>query len=413
VASAPSTDLLTPVDEARRLVLERASWLGFEPVPLAEARGRVLADDIEAQAPVPGFDNSAMDGFAVIAADLAEADEEPVSLAVVGESRAGRPSERPVAPGQAVAISTGAMVPAGADAVVRVEDTELDGDRVVVAAAVPVDNNVRRTGEDVAAGASVLAAGATVGAAELGVLASLGFDPVLCSVRPRVAIVVSGDELADPAAPLDPGQIHDANAFTLRALAEGAGAEVVAEARVGDDPDATVETLAEALEEADLLVVSGGVSVGAHDHVKGGLAELGLEQVFWRIALKPGKPTWFGARPDDGALAFGLPGNPVSAMVCFTLLVRPAIRAMLGADPAARRVVARLDDDCEREPNRLHAVRCRLEPEFDGWHASSTGGQGSNLLTSMLGADGLALIEPGEGLLPAGSEVEVELLPRT
>ncbi len=408
--TARISDRLTPLEEARGLILERAHWLGFESVPLHEALGRVLADDVEAGEPVPRFDNSSMDGFAVRAADTAAAAEEPVSLAIVDESRAGRPSERPLGPGEAIAISTGAMLPAGADAVVRIEDVQQRGDEVSLAAPIARDNNVRHVGDDIAAGEQVLTAGTPIGPAELGVLASLGVDPVLCSSRPRVAIIVSGDELTDPSEPLGPGQIHDANAYTLRSLVAEAGADVVVEAKVGDDPTETGEALADALEEADLVLLSGGISVGPHDHVKGALAADGVDQVFWRIALKPGKPTWFGRREEDGALAVGLPGNPVSAMVCFTLLVRPALRQMLGADPAERRTVARLDDDCEREPHRLHAVRCTLDLRADGWHARSTGGQSSHILTSMLGADALALIPAGDGPLRAGSEVEVELL---
>ncbi|HEY0280882.1 MAG TPA: gephyrin-like molybdotransferase Glp [Solirubrobacterales bacterium] len=409
--AARITDRLTPVEEAREMILERAHWLGFEPVPLHEALGRVLADDVEAVEPVPRFDNSSMDGYALRAADTAAAADGPVALAIVDESRAGHPSTLPVGPGEAIAISTGAVLPAGADAVVRVEDVVRDGDDVSVSVPVALGNNVRRIGDDIAAGTRVLSAGTTIGAAELGVLASLGVDPVLCSSRPRVAIIVSGDELTDPAEPLGPGQIHDANAYTLRSLAVAAGAEVVVEAKVGDDPTETGEAIADALEEADLLLVSGGISVGPHDHVKGALAENKIEQLFWRIALKPGKPTWFGVREKEAALVVGLPGNPVSAMVCFLLLVRPALRKMLGTDPAERRMVAHLDDDCEREPRRLHAVRCGLELREDGWHARSTGGQASHILTSMLGADGLALIPAGNGPLTAGSQVEVELLP--
>jgi molybdopterin molybdotransferase len=410
--TARVTDRLTPLEEARGLILERAHWLGFESVPLSAALGRVLADDVEAGEPVPRFDNSSMDGFALRAADTAAAAGSPVSLTIVDESRAGRPSERRLEPGEAIAISTGAMLPAGADAIVRIEDAVRSGDQLLVSKPVPADNNVRHVGDDIAAGTQVLTAGTTVGPAELGVLASLGIDPVLCSSRPRVAIVVSGDELTAPGEPLGPGQIHDANAYTLHSLAVGAGAEVIVVDQVDDDPEETRAALGAALAAVDLLIVSGGVSVGSHDHVKPALTELGVEQVFWRIALKPGKPTWFGAREEDGALAFGLPGNPVSAMVCFTLLARPAIRQMLGADVALPRVVARLDDEVEREPARLHAVRCGLEAREDGWHARSTGGQSSHILTSMLGADGLAMIPPGEGPLPAGSEVDVELLPR-
>ncbi|HVW45704.1 MAG TPA: gephyrin-like molybdotransferase Glp [Solirubrobacterales bacterium] len=410
--AATGTDRLTPFEEARELILARARRLDAEPVPLREALGRVTAADVRASAPVPGFDNSAMDGFAVRAADLAGAGAAaPVTLVVVDESRAGHPASRPVGAGEAIAISTGAVLPAGADAVVMVEKAERAGDTVKVAGPIAAGTAVRRAGDDVAAGELVLPAGTPVGPAELGVLAELGVEPVPCRRRPRLAVVVSGDELVGPTEPLAPGQIRDANAHTLRALAERAGAEVVAEARVGDDPDATRAALAAALAGADLVVISGGISVGAHDHVKGALAELGVEQVFWRIAFKPGKPTWFGVAEDDGPLVLGLPGNPVSAMVCFTLLAWPAIRAMLGVSAPPRRTVAILDDECEREPNRLHAVRCRLALHPDGWHAHSTGAQASHVLTSMVGAEAVALIPAGDGPLGAGEEVEVELLP--
>jgi len=410
--AATGTDRLTPFEEARELVLGRARRLDAEAVPLREALGRVTAADVRASAPVPGFDNSAMDGFAVRAADLAGAGSAtPVTLAIVDESRAGHPATRPVGPGEAIAISTGAVLPAGADAVVMVEKTERAGDALTVAGPVAAGTAVRHAGDDVAAGELVLPTGTPIGPAELGVLAELGVEPVLCRRRPRLAVVVSGDELVGPNEPLAPGQIRDANAHTLRALAERAGAEVVAEARVGDDPDATREALAAALADADLLVISGGISVGAHDHVKGALARLGVEQVLWRMAFKPGKPTWFGVGGDDGPLVLGLPGNPVSAMVCFTLLAWPAIRAMLGIDDPPQRTVAILDDECEREPNRLHAVRCRLTLRPDGLHAHSTGGQASHVLTSMLGAEALALIPPGDGPLAPGAEVEIEPLP--
>jgi molybdopterin biosynthesis enzyme len=223
-ASARTTDRLTSVEEARRLILGRAHWLGFESVPLSEALGRVLADDIQAGGPVPRFDNSSMDGFAVRA---------------------------------------------DADAVVRLEDAARSADQLSVSKPVPVDHNVRHLGDDIAAGTQVLSAGTTVGPAELGVLASLGIDPVLCSSRPRVAIVVSGDELTAPGEPLGPGQIHDANAYTLQALATGAGAEVIVVEQVDDDPEETRAALGAALAAVDLLIVSGGISVGSLDHVKG------------------------------------------------------------------------------------------------------------------------------------------------
>jgi molybdopterin molybdotransferase len=221
--------------------------------------------------------------------------------------------------------------------------------------------------------------------------------------------VVSGDELRPLGEPLGPGEIHDSNAYTLRALAEQAGAAIAMVSRVGDRPAAVREALAAAL-DADLMVVSGGVSVGAHDHVKAGLAELGARQAFWGIALRPGRPTWCGTHP-DGALVLGVPGNPVSAMVCFLLLARPAIAALLGAEPAADRATAILDQHYEKRPGRAHAIRCRLRLDADGWHATPTKEQGSHVLTSMLGADALALIPTASGTVEAGQRVEIELLP--
>lgn len=399
------------VEAARELVLERARErrAGAETVPLDDALGRVLAADAVAALPVPGFDNSAMDGFALRAADTAGAAAgDAIELEVVGESRAGRPCERGLGAGEAIAISTGAMLPDGADAVAPIEEVERRGGWVEPAGAVAPGANLRRTGDDIVAGEVVLREGAELGAAELGVLASIGEARVACRRRPRVVVVVSGDELVPPGGSLGRGQIHDANAHTLPALARRWGAEPRGPVAVGDERGATVEALRGAL-DVDLVLVSGGVSVGAHDHVKAALDELGVEQVFWRIALRPGKPTWFGVH-GDGALVLGLPGNPVSAMVCATLLGRPAVRAMLGTDPGARRTTAVLDAGYEKRPDRAHAVRCTLELGEDGWHATPTGEQASHVLTSMLGADALALIPTDAGPLPAGARVEVELL---
>jgi molybdopterin molybdotransferase len=307
-----------------------------------------------------------------------------------------------------VRISTGAVVPTGADAVVPIERVDDLGDRVRV----PDTRrgvNVRRAGEDVRAGQTVLRAGTAVGSAELGMLAAMGVESAACARRPRVAIVATGDELRAPGEPLGPGQIHDSNAVTLSAMATLAGAEVVARYGAGDDRGATLEALGAAIGAADAVCVSGGVSVGPHDHVKGALAELGVEEHFWGVSLRPGKPAWFGTR--GHTLAFGLPGNPVSAMVTFQLFVRPALAALQGADPSASRTTALLDQPVARNPRREQAVRVRLAADESGWRASPTkGAQGSHVLTSMLGADALALIAPGEGEAPAGERVEVELL---
>jgi molybdopterin molybdotransferase len=239
------------------------------------------------------------------------------------------------------------------------------------------------------------------------VAASTGVAKLVCARRPRVAVVVTGDELIPPPAPLGPGQIRNTNGYAVPAQAMEAGAVVERVSNVGDDYAATVAELERAL-AADIVVVTGGVSVGPHDHVKPALAELGVAEVFWRVALRPGKPTFFGTRGQT--LVFGLPGNPVSAMVTFHLFVRPAIASMLGGTQLGRRVVAMFDAGYRKQPGRAHVVRCVVEARSDGWHAAPTKDQGSHVLTSMLGADGLAYLDVDRGDVAAGDQVEVELL---
>jgi molybdopterin molybdotransferase len=255
----------------------------------------------------------------------------------------------------------------------------------------------------------VLRAGAELGPAELGALATIGLDPAPVHRRPRVAVLTSGDELTPPGEPLGPGAIRDSNSRTVPGLARLAGAEVVSVDWTPDEPEATRAALGRAL-EADVAIVCGGVSVGEHDHVKAALAELGAEEVFWRVALKPGGPTWFGTR--GGTLVFGLPGNPVSVMVTFLTFVRPALISMAGGDAATRRLTARLGAAYEKPTDRAHAVRCRLELDDRGWLAWPLPRQGSHVLTSMLAADGLALVPAETASLAAGDAVEVELLDR-
>jgi molybdopterin molybdotransferase len=406
---------LISIDEARARVLDAVRPLAAEDVPLAEALGRVLAEDVESPIDVPPFDSSAMDGYAVVAGAEAE-------LEVVGESRAGRPAEAALEPGKAIRISTGGALPEGATAVVPVERTEPPGagaaapsgaggggppGRIRVAASAPGDN-IRRAGEDVRAGRVVLGRGSVLGPAELGVAASVGRGSLRCARRPGVSILVTGDELTEPGRPLGPGGIYSSNGWALAAQAERAGAQVTAHETVPDEAADTRAALSRALGSSDVVIVSGGVSVGPHDHVKPALAELGVEERFWGVRLRPGKPTWFGTSGEK--LVFGLPGNPVSAMVGFHLFVRGALAAMQGADPSAPRATATLEEPIRRHPNREQAVRVHLDTSDDGWRARATGPQGSHMLTSMLGASALARIAPGEGEVPAGERVEVELL---
>jgi molybdopterin molybdotransferase len=401
---------LTQFEEARSLVLEHVSPLEPETVALAEAFDRVLAEPVKASDDVPAFDNSAMDGFAVRASDSGPG----VRLRVVDHSRAGSPASLPVGPGEACAISTGAAMPAGADAVVPIEQTRPDptlrgagGAEVELTAGVRAGRYVRRVGDDIRAGQTLLEPGLRLGPAELGVLASAGRATLLASPRPRVAVVTTGDELVAPDAELAPGAVRNSSAFVIPALVVAAGGETVGLAHAVDDPLLLRDVLGAAL-EADAVVITGGMSVGEHDHVDEVLRGLGVTRHLAGVALRPGKPFWFGTRGQT--LVFGLPGNPVSSLVSFVLLVRPALLALAGEAPARRRTIATLDVDCERTPGRLHAVRCRLALHADGWHATATGPQESHVLTSMLGADALAMIPAGSGTVAAGESVTVELL---
>jgi len=391
---------LIDVASARAAVLAAAEPLDSEPVALEHALGRVLAEDAVSAGEIPPFDSSAMDGYAVVSGPAAE-------LPVVDESRAGHPATRALRPGEAMGISTGAQVPEGADAVVPVERVEvLDG-----TVAVPdslAGAHVRRAGEDVRAGVVVIRAGSPIGPAEVAVLAALGRAEVRCGRRPRVALLVTGDELVEPGRPLGPGQIRDSNLYSMAAQAERAGAATALREVVPDDPELTRSALRRALEDADVVCVSGGVSVGPHDHVKAALAALEVEEIFWKVALKPGKPTWFGRR--GSTLVFGLPGNPVSAMVTFHLFVRPALRRLAGADADDTRSLAVLDVPVAREAQRDQVVRCRLRAAEDGWHVEPTKEQGSHVLTSMLDAGAFATIPAGDGRVEAGEHVDVEIL---
>ena len=395
---------LIRIADARERVLEAASPLPAERVALAEALGRVLAENVVSPVDVPPFDSSAMDGFAVPAGAAGE-------LRVVGESRAGHPAEVAVAEGTAVRISTGALVPDGAAAVVPVERTD-PRDGAVSVPETPAGANVRRAGEDVRAGELVLRAGMVLGPPEVAMAASLGRPDLVCAERPRVALLVTGDELVEPGGRLAPGRIFSSNGYALAAQAARAGAAVVLRESVEDTAEATRAAIERALAAANLVCVSGGVSVGPHDHVKPALAELGVEERFWGVRLKPGKPTWFGVLEGEPSpvLVLGVPGNPVSAMVTFRLFGWPALAAMQGAAADAARATALLDEPVARNPRREQAVRCRLAAAEDGLHVAPTGPQGSHVLSSMLGAGALALVPPGDGEVAAGERVEVELL---
>ena len=402
---------LVQIEDGRSMVLERTRPLDSEAVSLADAAGRFLTEPVASDESVPAFDNSAMDGYAVRSADLGAATAAaPIRLTIAGESRAGHPAAVGIGPGEAIAISTGAVIPDGADAVVKVEDTSCEGEAVAISEAVSVDQNVRRAGDDIEPGAELLAPGRRLGPAELGVLASIGRPQVRCGRRPTISMLSTGDELIGPDEQMREGAVRNSNAITLPALARAAGAGRIETHPVADSAEATREAIAAALDASDVLILSGGVSVGEHDHVKGALAELGVERVFWGVSLKPGKPTLFGTRGET--LVFGLPGNPVSSFVTFLLFVRPALIALQGGDPELARVRgrARLATELTKPTDRAHAVRVRLSHDERGLLAHPFAHQGSHVLTSMLEADALALIDESTARVEAGEMVTVELI---
>jgi molybdopterin molybdotransferase len=396
-----AADLLS-IARARSRVLEAVRALGHERVAVPDALGLVLADDVTAAGDTPPFPCSAMDGYAI------EAGPAERELQVAGESRAGAPATIAVAPGLAIRISTGAAIPVGASAVIRQEDVEARDGRVLTRCTTQAGDNIRRPGEDMRAGTRVLAAGTRLGPAALGAAVAAGVGELTVSRRPRVAVLCTGDELREPGARLGPGQIHNSNGAMLVALARQAGAVAGDSERLPDERAATEAGLAKALDGCDVVLVSGGVSVGPHDHVKPALARLRVQERFWRVALQPGKPTWFGTR--EAKLVFGLPGNPVSAYVTFTLFAAPALAALQGApdDDGGRH--AALAVAVRRNRDREQALRVRLQEHEGELWATPNGPQASHVITSLVGADALALIARGEGELAAGTSVPVVTL---
>jgi molybdopterin molybdotransferase len=384
-------------EEALAVVRRHAPALDAEQVPVERVAGRRLAADVATPVDVPAFTNSAMDGYALRGADA------PGELSVVGESAAGLPWSGRLGPGQAARISTGATLPGGADAVVAVEEvTEREG-TLSVPFAVPSGRHVRHRGEVLRAGDVLIPAGAPVAPHEVGVIAASGLAAVGCLRRPRVALLSSGDELVELGGTLRPGAVFDSNRYGLRAQAEAAGAEVVAWETVRDEPAAVRAAIGRLLggdgDGPDLLVTVGGVSVGPHDHLKPALADCGVEEVFWRARIKPGHPVWFGTRGRQRVL--GLPGNPVSAAVCFHLFGRP----LLGRNETWE-LRAPLAAAYRRRPGRDEFLRCR----------ETAGGlvplpnQDSHAISSLAGATVLAWAPADRGELAAGEELPVSRL---
>ena len=399
------------VDEHLARVLSVVQPLAALELGLLDAQGCYLDEDVVAQAPLPGFDNSAMDGYAVRTADLAGRPL-PVVLPVVGDVAAGPASDLRVQPGLCVRIMTGAAMPEGADAVVPLEMTDGGTDAVRIDRAVDPGAYVRRAGEDVAAGETVLARRTCLGSAQIGLAAAAGRSRVLVRPRPRVVVVSTGSELVEPGQPLGPGQVADANSLALTAAAIDAGAQAYRVGIVPDEPRTLLGTLEDQLVRADVLITSGGVSVGAYDVVKEVLSAIGTVQ-FDKVAMQPGMPQGFGTIGPDSTPVFGLPGNPVSALVSFEVFVRPALRRMLGAEPLERpRVSAVATEALSSVKGKRSFLRVHLAVRKGSYVVTPVSGSGSHLLAGMARANALAVVPEEVEHVAAGEAVTVMLLER-
>lgn len=404
---------MIPVEEARERILARVGALGAERVELGDACGRALAEDVAVPTDIPPWSNSSMDGYAVRAADTDGASASgPRRLRLSGRVAAGAIAERPMRPGEAYRIFTGAPLPEGADSVIPQEDVSEDGGALVVSRAIRHGDFVRPRGEDLRQGETVLRAGRALGAAEIGLLATLRRTQVSVGRRPRVAILSTGDEIADLGEPLGRGQIPNSNTYSLVAQVREAGGVAVS-LGVARDRLEEIETRLSWGLECDVLLSSAGVSVGEHDFVKAALERLGAEQHLWLVDMRPGKPIAFATIPVGSKRVlpvWALPGNPVSAMVTFELFVRPALLRMAGHARIDRPIVtARARAPIPNPGRRRGYLRVVLSAEPDGYGARLTGDQGSGILRSMVEADGLAIV-PGDTTIEVGDRAPVMML---
>ncbi|WP_345354686.1 molybdotransferase-like divisome protein Glp [Actinoallomurus liliacearum] len=400
------------VDEHLADILGSVRELPPLELALSEASGGVLAEPVTAPVDLPPFDNSAMDGYAVLATDVAAASEtSPVSLSVVGDIAAGDQGAYGIAPGLCARIMTGAPLPGGADAIVPVEWTDGGTAKVTIRRAATPGHYIRRAGEDVTAGQTVLPTGTRLGAAQIGMLAAVGRARVLVRPRPRVAVLSTGSELVEPGRPVGPGQIWDSNSFALTAAVTEAGGVGFRQGTVGDDPREVLTTIEEQLAHADLIITSGGVSMGARDVVKEVLSGLGTMR-FEKVAMRPGKPQGFGLL-DDRVPVFTLPGNPVSAYVSFQVFVRPALRALQGLPPAPPRTVrARLSVPITSPEGLRHYLRAELSTDDDGdYRVVPAEAQGSHQVFALASSNALIVLPEDVTELHAGDTVDVLELP--
>jgi len=399
---------LRPVDEVRSEILDRIRTLSPIELHLQEAFGCVLAQDVVAELDMPSFSSSAMDGFAVRAADVEKAtQDEPIELRITGRAPVGRQPEATVGPGEAVRIATGAPIPAGADSIVPIEFAVAQGDSAVVVKGFLEGANIRPAGQDVRSGQVLVPHGRRLAAPELGLLASSGHASVLVYPRPRVVIISTGDELVEPGRPAAFGMVRDANSFTLYGALREAGAVPYVAGIVRDEADALRDEVLGLATRADCFISSGGVSVGERDVVKKAFFRRG-EITFYKVGMQPGMPQGFGAI--DNVPYFGLPGNPVSVFVSFEVFIRPALLKMMGRRDIFRpEIWAVLESDVAGPKNKIQFARVRVWRERGQWRAASTGPGGSNLLGTVVKANGLAIVPVGTDVAEAGSRVRVML----
>ncbi len=397
------------VEEALKIILEKIPFKGVEKVPIGGSLGRVLAEDIVARRANPPMDNSAMDGYALVSTDVASATpENPVRLKVIAEVAAGYAADKPLQSGQAIRIMTGAPIPRGADSVIMQEDTEKDGDDILVKDKTEVEENIRLAGEDVKEGDVVIRKGVTVGPSHIGMMAVVGRSSVFVSQRPQVAIISTGDEIVDLDGILTGPCIYNSNGYMLEAQIRSAGGVPCYLGIASDDEKDLMEKFDWAL-KCDMVVSSGGVSVGDYDLVKASLKKMGQDMLFWKVAMKPGKPLAFGKIA--GKPIFGLPGNPVSSFVSFEQFTRPAILKMMGASDLKRKIIqARLTRSIHKKPGRLNFLSSIVSWNDGETIVTPAQEQGSGILQSTVNANGLIVFPLEMTELAEGDTVAVQLL---
>ena len=402
---------MVDVEKAGKLITAEAKPLKTVSVNVTDSFGYVLGKSLKSRHNLPGFDNSAMDGFAVRHADTVSASaENPAKLKITRTIKAGDPLKLRLKEGEAAKIMTGSLVPKGADTVVRKEDCREDGCTLIVDHPVPDGENIRYEGEQIKKGAAGINKGALINPAAIGFILELGYSEIKVFRKPDISLLVTGEELLGPDEKLKKGKIRDTNTYTLHAAIDGEPANLKHINRIKDDYRAIRKSVSLGLKESDIVIITGGISVGDYDYIKNILAELGVEKIFWGVNQRPGGPLYFGKYRNK--LVFGLPGNPASSLVCFYEYIRPAIQKRSGRQNFfLYKLIAELKTDLKKKPGKTHFLRGKLETVDGKNFVTSAGGQGSHMLKAFADANCLIVLNKDESLIEKGTEVEVHLLP--